>query len=78
LIPSLKELEDVVAMVREQKKKFSFMTCFVSEYRMENVNLLIELLAKIAPDSEVIINDWGTLRACLQNKLTPSLAYLTF
>ena len=76
LIPSIAKFEDALSFVKKMEKRISFVTCYVSEHNIKKYHPLIELLAKNAPDSEVIINDLGLLRICLQNNLTPVLGRL--
>jgi hypothetical protein len=76
LIPSLDDLKFAISVAKEKNKDLSFVTCYVSEYKIKKYYHLLNTLAGLAPRSEVIINDWGVLGICLQNNLTPVLGRL--
>lgn len=76
LIPSLTDLKYALSWAKEKNKSFSFVTGYVSEFKIEKYRSLLSVLAELAPGSEVIINDWGLLRMCLQNNLVPVLGRL--
>jgi len=75
-IPSLDDLRVAISIAKERNKGFGFVTCYVSEYKIEKYYCLLNALAELLPGSEVIINDWGILKICLQNNLTPVLGRL--
>ena len=76
LTPELDTIKEVVSMIGDKEKLFTLMTCYVSEDKIRNYYKIIELLAKLKPGSEVVINDWGILNICLQNNLSPVLGRL--
>ncbi len=76
LIPSRLELQDAISIASEHRKSLSFVTCYVSEHKIKQYYALIELLAKLIPGSEVVINDWGMLKMCFENGVEPVLGRL--
>ncbi len=76
LIPSRPKLEEAISIASDHRKSLSFVTCYVSEHKIKQYYALIELLAKLVPGSEVIINDWGMLKMCFDNELEPVLGRL--
>jgi len=62
LIPSAKDLEQVLDFVSEKSLAFTFVTPYVTD---EGLRILAPLLLKIEerkPGSEVVVNDWGVLQ----------------
>lgn len=75
-IPERDQLQAVVEKSKEHKKYFSFVTCYVSEFKIKKYYPLLEWLGRNSPGCEVIINDWGMLKLCLDNNLAPVLGRL--
>lgn len=76
LIPSPEDLKEALSIVLGDNKRFTLMTCYVSEHKIRRYWCLLETLAQTIPAGEVVINDWGLLAVCLENGLTPVLGRL--
>ncbi len=59
LIPSEKDLKEVMAAVKEKGLSFTFVTPYVTEAGLEK---LIKLFSLLPEKTEVVVNDWGSLR----------------
>ncbi len=59
LIPSEKELKEVMAEVKEKGLSFTFVTPYVTE---AGLNKLIKLFSVLPEKTEVVVNDWGAFR----------------
>lgn len=61
LIPSLKQLESVVALARKSDVRLSLLTPYVSDAGLASLRPLLEMLDRDGEQSEVVFNDWGML-----------------
>jgi len=61
LIPPVKLIEKAVEYCSEKEYLFSFATPYVSPKGMEKLRKIFAFLNENAPDSEVVINDFGVL-----------------
>lgn len=61
LIPPKEELNKIIKFVTEKKVGFTFVTPYVTEDYLKKIEYLLERVEKKAPNSEVVINDWGVL-----------------
>lgn len=61
LIPSLRDLKEILNYVQGKKIDFSFVTPYVTDTGLEKLKLLFELLKALGIGCEIIINDWGVL-----------------
>lgn len=59
-IPSESELSNAIGFASSNRVSFSFVTPFVTEKGLQALSSLFELLPR---DSEVIVNDWGVMKA---------------
>jgi hypothetical protein len=62
LIPSVGELQQVLSYVNKKKLNFSLATPYVTDYGLQKLRPLFELMREDGRNSEIIINDWGVLR----------------
>nr|AQS32425.1 hypothetical protein [uncultured archaeon] len=78
LIPTAEDLDSVINFVKKNNIKLSFVTPFVTNEGINKLEPLLELLNKKLPESEVIINDYGTLELMREKKfkLKPVLGRL--
>ncbi len=78
LIPSHKELGQVMDFAREHDIAFSLVTPYVTNEGLKKWQTLIEKVAEVNPQSEVVFNDWGILNAMkkLSGELEPVLGRL--
>lgn len=59
LIPSAKELEQVLDFVSEKSLPFTLVTPYVTDEGLRILESLLLKLEKRKPGSEVVVNDWG-------------------
>lgn len=76
LMPTAQELREVLDFVKEKELDFSLVTGYLSDGGMERAAKLLEVLAEIKPDSEVVINDWGLLKISKQHSLNSVIGRL--
>jgi len=78
LIPNKENLDYIINFVKKNKIKLSFVTPYVTDEGINKLEPLLELLSKKLPESEVIINDYGTLELIQEKKfeLKPVLGRL--
>ena len=69
LISTKEELGYIIDFVKKNDIKLSFVTPYVTNKGIEKLEHLLELLNEKLPDSEIIINDYGTLEVMQENKL---------
>lgn len=62
LIPTTKELGSVLDLCERRKLDLTLLTPFVTDAGLDKLEPLFALMAERRPGSEVVINDWGTLR----------------
>ena len=78
LMPSRQDLETALRISRERALDFTFMTPFVTNRGLAQLDELANVLAHTRPDSEVVVNDWGVLHLLRSQypELTPVLGRL--
>ena len=69
LIPTKEDLDYIIDFVKKNNIKLSFVTPYVTDEGVERLEPLLELLDEKLPESEVIINDYGTLELMQEKKL---------
>jgi len=69
LIPTKGDLDYIINFVKKNNIKLSFATPYVTDEGIERLEPLLELLNEKLPESEVIINDYGTLELMQEKKL---------
>ena len=69
LIPTKEDLSKVINFVKKKKIKLSFVTPYVTDEGIERLEPLLGLLNEKLYESEVIINDYGTLEMMQEKKL---------
>ncbi|MBN2108397.1 MAG: hypothetical protein JW832_13310 [Deltaproteobacteria bacterium] len=62
LIPPRLELQTALRSARERSLGFTFMTPFVTNRGLEQLEELLAVLEQSLPDAEVVVNDWGVLQ----------------
>jgi hypothetical protein len=62
LLPSRNDLSAAIGLAGERGQAFTFMTPFVTNKGLENLEVLLQVLARRLPDAEVVVNDWGVLQ----------------
>lgn len=76
LIPSNSELKEVLSFVSDKKIDLSLVTCYVTDKGLDKFVELFEKLSRAGSGFEIIINDWGLLRASRRYPLIPVLGRL--
>lgn len=78
LIPSLKHLQEAVEYCKTNEYNFTLTTPYVAPKGMERLRKLLNFLNTEAPESEVLINDYGVLHLVNTEytNLTPTLGRL--
>lgn len=67
LIPSEKELGQVLDFVVERNVDFTFLTPYVTNAGLGQIERLMLMVHTAKPDSEVAFNDWGVLSVIREN-----------
>ncbi len=62
LLPSKKDIDQVMEFVKEKKCAFTLVTPYVTNEGLQNWKGVIEQVAAIDPGCEVVFNDWGLFR----------------
>lgn len=60
-IPSLEELKTALRFAGENSLAFTFVTPYVAELGLKRLEPLFKHLQENAPETEIVINDWGVL-----------------
>lgn len=78
LIPTRRELQQMVTIAREKQIALSLVTPYVTDEGLERLRELFDFLAVEWSGCEVIVNDWGVLRLLSREytALTPVLGRL--
>ena len=61
LVPSLKDLKEILGYIKMWGLEFSFVTPYVTNIGLEKLKVLFEFLKTKKINCEVIVNDWGVL-----------------
>ena len=69
LIPTAEDLDYIMDFVKKNNIRLSLVTPYVTDEGIEKLELLLELLNEKLQESEVIINDYGTLELIREKKL---------
>ncbi|MEM2385323.1 MAG: hypothetical protein QXL74_08615 [Candidatus Bathyarchaeia archaeon] len=67
LLPSLEKLEEALKFALKNNFHFTFLTPYVTNEGIKKVNILLDFLAREAPQSEVVFNDYGVFRLLRNN-----------
>jgi hypothetical protein len=72
-IPHVRMLKNVLAAIKEFGFSLTLLTPPCNDKKLGEVEKLLKLLEELAPDSEVVGNDWGVLEMikCRYSKLKP-------
>lgn len=62
LMPSAVELEDALGIASEWGRRFTFLTPYLTDAGLKQVEPLLMLVAERLPGSEVVFNDWGVFK----------------
>ena len=78
LIPSIKELEEVLLFVEEKKLLFTFVTPYVTNKGLCRIEEIIGFIAEKKLEFEVVFNDWGVFQYLKEKwpMLTPVMGRL--
>lgn len=78
LLPTTVQVKKVLNFASSKGLGFSLVTPYVTEKGLEKVGRLLEVLAEIKPDAEVVFNDYGVLHLMKQRfpKFEPVLGRL--
>ncbi len=72
LIPSLREVKQILEFVSEKKLNLTLVTPYVTNHGLDKLKEILRKVEDEKPNSEVVFNDWGTLK--LLNEEFSSLA----
>ena len=61
LIPTVADTEEILSFIIKNNLKFSFVTPFVTEYKLEWLRRIFYWLNKKKLKCEIVVNDWGIL-----------------
>lgn len=67
LLPSLEKIERVLEFTLKNNLHFTLLTPYVTNEGIKKVNILLSFLAREAPQSEVVFNDYGVFRLLRNN-----------
>ncbi|MBA3037729.1 MAG: hypothetical protein FP814_14715 [Desulfobacterium sp.] len=59
LLPSVKNLQQVLEFVSEKNLDFTFITPYVTNDGLKKLDALLQIIENNNPGSEVVFNDWG-------------------
>lgn len=59
LLPTVEQVEEVMAYCKKQNKLFSVVTPYISESSLKKIDKLLDYLDEKNEDIEVVCNDWG-------------------
>lgn len=78
LIPSARDLEEAISFTQKKRIDFTLVTPYVTNFGLEKLKPLLELLKIRKIGCEIIINDWGVLNLVNRRyaNLTPVLGRL--
>lgn len=62
LLPRPAELRQVLARTRDAGKPITFVTPYLAQPDLEPFARLLDVLAREAPNAEIVVNDWGVHR----------------
>ncbi|MBU0614922.1 MAG: hypothetical protein KJ601_02415 [Nanoarchaeota archaeon] len=62
LIPSIDDIKKVIEFVKDKRVNFSFVTPYVTDKGIADLERIFEVLKTKVPGCEVIVNDWGVFR----------------
>lgn len=76
LIPTIKELEEILNFVLSKSLNFTFVTGFVTDSDLNYLQDLLDIISYRVPNSEIVINDWGMLCIVRKYNLKPVVGRL--
>lgn len=76
LIPTDKELNEILDIVLSKGLRFTFVTGFVTDKDLDYLKDLLAVVSKRDQQAEVVINDWGMLSLVKEYSLTPVVGRL--
>lgn len=79
LMPKLEDLKETLRFVSKNDMKFTFVTPYVTNKGLRNLEQLLDYIANASPGCEVVFNDYGVLRILLNRydgKLKPVMGRL--
>ncbi len=78
LIPSARDLEETLSFIQKKRMDFTLVTPYITNFGLERLKPLLELLKNKKIECESVINDWGVLNLVNRRyfNLTPVLGRL--
>lgn len=76
LVPSSRELDEVLSFVKERRLDFSLMTGYQTNETLRKIKGLFDTVRATGMPAEVIVNDWGVLRVAREYPFRPVLGRL--
>jgi hypothetical protein len=78
LLPNMQQLKKVISAVKERAVGFSFVTPYVTNKGLKQIEALLPAVAREIPDAEIVFNDWGVFHFLQEARLpvTPVLGRL--
>jgi hypothetical protein len=78
LLPTMQQLKRVLSAVKERSVGFSFVTPYVTNKGLKQLETLLPAVARDVPQAEVVFNDWGVFHFLQEAQLpiTPVLGRL--
>ena len=59
LLPTMQQLKTVISVVKESNEGFTFVTPYVTNKGLKQLEALIPAVAREVPQVEIVFNDWG-------------------
>lgn len=75
LIPTPGQVEKALEFARSKRGDFTLVTPYVTDAGLDKLRILFDLLAREAPDTEIVVNDWGVLRVLHREYQFSALAF---
>lgn len=60
-LPDLSRLKEILSFAIEKKLPITFLTPVASDFGIDCCQVLFDYLAQHAPDTEIVVNDWGMM-----------------
>ena len=73
LLPTMQQLKKVISFVKERKVGFTFVTPYVTNKGLKQLEALIPAVAREVPQVEIVFNDWGVFQFLKEARLPVSL-----
>ena len=73
LLPTMQQLKKVLSVVKKRNMDFTFVTPYVTNKGLKQLEALIPAVAREVPQAEVVFNDWGVFQFLKEARLPVSL-----